>query len=219
MTALPGMARETVLPRHANHGTGLSARIPGAEYLPRFMDWSWCDEALEHIDMNPWIDASSEDGHFLGYKDFKRGIQFYGWKYDYMNRRVANYMEPLPEWLRRIAVHLAPHFGRNPDQVVVNDYQPGVGISHHADSPSFGPVIASVSLCDAWEMELANGDRKERVMLEPGSALILSGESRSDWTHGIHPRLTEDMLRGTRKRQRRVSITFRTVVDPKALAA
>ena len=205
------MAMESVLPRHANfRRTELD--IPGAVYLRGFMDGAWCDEVLEKVDMNPWIDARSEDGHLLGYKNFKRRIQFHGWKYDYMGRRVGDYIDPLPRWLERIAIKVTPYFGEAPDQVVVNDYRAGVGISHHADSATFGPVIASVSIGDAWEMELKRGGRTEHVMLEHGSALILSGESRTEWTHGIMPKKTEDTVAGTRKRKRRVSITFRTVV-------
>jgi alkylated DNA repair dioxygenase AlkB len=48
--------------------------------------------------------------------------------------------------------------------------------------------------------------------LEPGSLLVLSGEARFAWTHGIAARRF-DVIDGVRTaRARRVSLTFRTVV-------
>ena len=47
----------------------------------------------------------------------------------------------------------------------------------------------------------------------PGSLVLLHGDARFKWRHGIAKRQS-DMWNGQRtKRQRRVSITFRTIAD------
>lgn len=57
-------------------------------------------------------------------------------------------------------------------------------------------------------MDLINGTIKKTVYLEPKSLLILQGEARSVWKHGIAARKSDNGV----KRQRRVSLTFRKVI-------
>lgn len=98
------------------------------------------------------------------------------------------------------------------DQVIVNEYLPGQGISAHVDCvPCFGPVIASVSLGATCEMLFHNLSTKARssILLEPHSLLMLSGEARYSWSHEI-PARQSDLIEGMRvTRGRRVSLTFR----------
>lgn len=57
--------------------------------------------------------------------------------------RVA---EP-PQYLDPIIDRLAHHFPHRPDQVIVNEYQPGQQIAPHIDCvPCFGSVVASLTL-------------------------------------------------------------------------
>jgi alkylated DNA repair dioxygenase AlkB len=84
-------------------------------------------------------------------------VQHYGWRYDYRERRVTEEMRlgPLPDWLLPAAEAVGdlPEFDRRPDQVIVNEYLPGQGISAHVDcEPCFGPAIASLSLGGEVEM-------------------------------------------------------------------
>jgi alkylated DNA repair dioxygenase AlkB len=71
--------------------------------------------------------------------------------------------------------------------------------------------VVSLSLLSACVMDfrhVATG-RKESLLLEPRSLLVLSDESRFDWEHGIAPR-KRDVWQGLRwERGRRVSVTFR----------
>ena len=107
-------------------------------------------------------------------------------------------------------------FDRVPDQAIVNEYRPGQGIALHADRQCFGDTVATVSLNDDCEMRLrpVGGTPKDdrRRMLARGSALILTGDSRSRWMHGIDKRKTEKSALGERDRRRRLSLTFRTVL-------
>ncbi len=43
---------------------------------------------------------------------------------------------PIPEWLAQFLSSLAHdgYFERDPDQVIVNEYEPGQGISPHVDT-------------------------------------------------------------------------------------
>ena len=54
---------------------------------------------------------------------------------------------------------------------------------------------------------------KTPALLQHGSCVLLSGDSRSVWQHGIAPRKTELLACGRRTRRRRLSLTFRTVLN------
>jgi alkylated DNA repair dioxygenase AlkB len=103
------------------------------------------------------------------------------------------------------------------DQMLVNEYAPGQGISPHRDYAPFGRTVVSLSLLSPCVMDfrhVATG-RKECLLLEPRSLLVLSDEARFDWEHGIAPR-KRDVWRGVPvARARRLSLTFR-FVDPAA---
>eukprot|EP01117_Protostelium_nocturnum_P014467 TRINITY_DN5504_c2_g1_i1.p1 TRINITY_DN5504_c2_g1~~TRINITY_DN5504_c2_g1_i1.p1 ORF type:complete len:658 (-),score=227.09 TRINITY_DN5504_c2_g1_i1:30-2003(-) len=83
---------------------------------------------------------------------------------------------------------------QNPiDQVTVNEYLPGQGIAPHIDTHSaFEDGMASLSLDSqsVMEFEHPNGE-KVAVYLPRRSLVILTGESRYVWTHGISYRKTD----------------------------
>lgn len=179
---------------------------PGARVAYNFVSEHEAERLLAVVDASDWR------------ADLKRRVQHYGWRYDYRERRVTNDMRlgPLPDWLTTAveAVGELMEFDRRPDQVIVNEYLPGQGISAHVDcEPCFGPAVASLSLGGRTEMVFRHrmsGERRS-LMLEPLMLLILSGEARYDWTHEI-PARKSDVIDGTRQpRSRRVSLTFRTV--------
>ena len=76
------------------------------------------------------------------------------------------------------------------DQVIVNAYEPDAGISAHVDLSAFDDAIAAISLGSTCVMQFAEktSGREEALLVEPGSALVLSGEARRQWTHAIHAR-------------------------------
>ena len=184
--------------------------IPGLTYMPRFLSADEQAAAIHHIDREPWR------------SDLERRVQHYGWRYDYRARTVGHEMHigPLPVWLKGIAERLHDEtglFDRVPDQAIVNEYEPGQGIAMHADRQCFGPTVATISLGDDWRMDLkpVGGSAKSRVdiLLEQGSVLLMTGDARWRWLHGIAKRKTERTNGGSRLRQRRVSLTFRTVLS------
>ncbi|XP_073844888.1 tRNA (carboxymethyluridine(34)-5-O)-methyltransferase alkbh8 [Musca autumnalis] len=102
-----------------------------------------------------------------------------------------------------------------PDQLTVNAYEPGQGIPPHVDTHSaFLDPILSLSLESDVVMEFRKGLEKRSVLLPRRSLLIMSGESRYDWTHGITPRMLDVVMTAngnlsTRRRSKRTSLTFR----------
>jgi len=180
---------------------------PAAQYLQRCIDEGFEAELLNAIDNSEWLG------------DLKRRVQHYGFRYDYKARRLTNesYLGPLPDWLGGLADRLCKDgiFQRRPDQVIVNEYLPGQGIAAHVDcEPCFGETIASLSLGSACLMEFRHIHSGHTVtqLLAPRSLLVLNGEARFNWTHGI-PARKSDVICGNRiARDRRVSLTFRTVI-------
>lgn len=189
--------------------SGMSG-IPGLDYFPSFLSEERQKLIMECIDSAPWM------------TDLTRRVQHYGWRYDYSSRFVTEDMkaDPLPAALSDVAEKLRQRgwFERTPDQVIVNEYEPGQGIAPHVDRNCFGPAVATLSLGDDWPMEFTpvggNDRRANRVelVLAVGSILVLRGDARSRWTHGIAKRKTDGRGRDSRRRRRRVSVTFRTLM-------
>ena len=186
-----------------------SVVVPGLYYIPGFLNEDEQAALHKEIDNSPWLD------------DLDRRVQHYGWKYDYRMRTVSRdmYLGPLPPWLQKIAKRLfedVGRFDRVPDQAIVNEYLPGQGIASHADRDCFGPAVATISLLEAWRMDfrrIGERDRAKSMLLEKGSLLVMVGESRYGWKHGIGKRKREWIGGNWQWRCRRVSVTFRTVLD------
>ena len=183
--------------------------IPGLQYYADFLSVDEQESAIRNMEDQPWR------------SDLERRVQHYGWRYDYRVRTVDRDMHigALPQWLQEIAERLYTEthlFDRVPDQAIVNEYEPGQGIAMHADRQCFGPTVATVSLGDAWRMDLrpagGKADTRVDILLEQGSALLMTGDARWRWFHGIAKRLKERTDQGSRLRKRRLSLTFRTVL-------
>lgn len=177
--------------------------ILGLQYLPDFITADEERALIEVLDQQPWLN------------DLKRRVQHYGYKYDYKARAVTtdSYLGPLPNWLMPVTQKLPFKPDQAPDQIIVNEYLPGQGISAHIDCvPCFSDTIASLSLGSGAVMQFTNGLEKRDLYLEPRSLIILSGPARYEWTHAI-PARKSDVVDGFKiERRRRVSLTFRTVI-------
>ncbi|THV14217.1 alpha-ketoglutarate-dependent dioxygenase AlkB [Rhizobium rhizophilum] len=189
-------------------GAGLpDTHVPtGASLIP---DWI---TPVHETALIAFLDAGDWSG------EMKRRVQHFGYRYDYRARSATldSRIGPLPEALQALAERLVAEgrFAAVSDQVIANEYLPGQEISAHVDcEPCFGEVVASLSLLSACEMRfgcLESGVRRA-ANLPPRSLLVLAGPARRDWTHGI-PARRSDVIEGMRvMRQRRVSLTFRTM--------
>ncbi|MEI7460446.1 MAG: alpha-ketoglutarate-dependent dioxygenase AlkB [Pirellula sp.] len=176
--------------------------IPDLVYFEQFLDPIEQVTLLRDIDAQPWRD------------DLKRRVQHYGYRYDYKARRVdpSMYLGSLPPFLQNVGTRLLTVglMPRLPDQAIINEYEPGQGITPHVDcEPCFGGFIATVSLNSVYTMDFTDTQSEEvkAVRLALGSCLVFSGEARYRWKHGIKARRLDDGIH----RGRRVSVTFRTV--------
>ncbi|MDX3230840.1 alpha-ketoglutarate-dependent dioxygenase AlkB [Streptomyces sp. ME19-01-6] len=187
-----------------------SAAVPGLRYIAGWLTPDAGAALLAGIDAAPWS------------AQLKRRVQHYGHRYDYGRRSVAadsrETAPPLPEWAREMAGRLVAEglMNEKAEQVIVNEYQPGQGISAHVDCvPCFGPVVAAISLGSSALMDFTNPDdgTKLAVPLAPGSLLVMTGPARYAWRHAIAARKSDPGAGGGRvPRGRRVSVTFRTVL-------
>jgi alkylated DNA repair dioxygenase AlkB len=162
-------------------------KIQGLTYTPNYITTAQEQFLINQIDNQPWL------------ADLKRRVQHYGYKYDYKARKITPDLKiaDVSDWLQ-----ILPNF----DQVIINEYTTGQGITPHIDCiPCFGDTICSLSLLEPCEMVLERDDIKHSITLEPRSLLTFQGEARYKWKHSIPQRKSN--IKG-----RRVSITYRQVI-------
>jgi hypothetical protein len=95
------------------------------------------------------------------------------------------------------------------DQSIANYYSPGEGIVHHIDLHRFCDGILIANLRGTCIIEFKKHPRKLKLFLEPGDVLLLHGQARWEWTHGI-PERDFDVIDGVFiKRTERISLTLR----------
>lgn len=188
----------------------MTVSVPGLRYLPDWLNDAAQRALLADIDAGSW---SSE---------LKRRVQHHGHRYDYGRRTVAAVdrraeAPPPPGWAATLAdrLHREGLMAELADQVIVNEYLPGQGISAHVDCiPCFGPRVAAISIGSACAMDFTSpaGDMRVSVRLEPGSLCVMTGAARYQWRHAIAARKSDPTPAGRIPRGRRVSVTFRTVL-------
>lgn len=184
--------------------------ISGLVYQADYLTAAQEAELIRMIDRQPWI------------TDLKRRVQHYGYRYDYKARNITGdlQLDPIPDWLSAYCMQFQAEglFQGVPDQIIINEYQPGQGIASHIDCiPCFENTIASLSLGSSCVMDFAHEARNQKipVLLEPRSLIILSGDARYQWRHGIAARKTDSYKSIRYSRSRRLSLTFRNVIlDP-----
>ena len=190
------------------------ADVPGLDYVSNFLDEGDERHLVDWIDEQEWS------------YELKRRVQHYGWRYDYKAREVgpSDWIGDLPPPLAELAQRLydgklVPHM---PDQVIVNEYAAGQGISRHYDAlRSFADGIATISLLESWQMTFhapgKGSGRSVQQLLERRSVAVMRGDARRKWKHEIVKRQTDPYVdengrNRKRKRNRRLSLTFRKVL-------
>ncbi|XP_020040944.2 tRNA (carboxymethyluridine(34)-5-O)-methyltransferase ALKBH8 isoform X2 [Castor canadensis] len=124
-----------------------------------------------------------------------RRVRHFGYEFHYENNNVDK-EKPLPGGLPDVCESILEkwlkegYIKHKPDQLTVNQYEPGHGIPAHIDTHSaFEDEILSLSLGSEIVMDFKNLEGiTVQVMLPCRSLLVMTGESRYLWTHGITPR-------------------------------
>ncbi len=144
---------------------------------------------------------------FHGFTARRRTISF-GWHYDFAGSRLDK-TDEIPAWLLPLRETAAGIAGLAPEQLphaLILEYSAGATIGWHRDKAVFGDVVG-ISLLGPCRFRLRRklGSRWERapLTLEPRSAYLLRGPSRTEWEHSIPA--VDDL---------RYSITFRSLAAP-----
>jgi len=142
----------------------------------------------------------------------RRRVAFFGRSYD--NNGAAT--PPIPAFLIPYRDRLAAWAGLDGDafaMALINEYREGAPIGWHRDAPQYD-VVAGISLLSPCRMKLRpyvapkalqgrQGPKRaatHEITLEPRSAYLMTGESRTSYEHHIPPAASL-----------RYSITFRTL--------
>ncbi|XP_031716374.1 alkylated DNA repair protein alkB homolog 8 [Anarrhichthys ocellatus] len=142
------------------------------------------------------VDWSSTNDDVTAQKALKhRRVKHYGFEFRYDNNNVDK-DKPLAAGIPQECLAVLERCVKNKhvdilsDQLTVNQYESGQGIPPHVDTHSaFEDAILSLSLGAKTVMEFRHPDgRLVAVVLPERSLLVMKGESRYLWTHGITPR-------------------------------
>lgn len=128
---------------------------------------------------------------FHGYEGRRRVVSF-GWKYDFDTESVRKIdaIPPLLLPLRQLAADFSALPAEGLQQALVTEYDVGAPIGWHRDKAVFGDVVGISLLASCtFRLRRKRTGKWERasVILEPGSAYLLSGAARSEWEHSIPP--------------------------------
>jgi alkylated DNA repair dioxygenase AlkB len=183
------------------------ASIKGLSLVEDFISTEDQQILVKWIDDQPWL------------TDLKRRVQHYGYRYDYRARTIdySMYLGPLPVLLQAPTIRMKEKglIDFLPDQAIINEYKPGQGIAEHIDcEPCFGDTIVSLSLLSPCVMtfrSVAQQNISAELLLLPTALLVMQGEARYHYTHGIPSRKKDYFNDTTVLRERRISITYRKI--------
>lgn len=177
----------------------------GLYYIPNYLS------SQEVSNITNLLVMSDKWKHITSYNNSRRVIH-YGFEYAY-NRSGITKTDVIPDNLQLIDAMKINKLCHNDiitedfDQLIINEYQPGQGISAHIDHVKyFGPVIACISIGDIC-IDFSKNHQNKTIFIESGSLYIMTGSSRYEWFHSIEKKLYD----GNKKRQTKYSLTYRTV--------
>jgi hypothetical protein len=197
------------LPLESINGTGHQPlpSISGLSLYPNVLTPELERDTLAAINDGEWIPIGGGNS---------RRIQQFGSEYIHKLKRLSDAPSPpIPYYCIPLieVIRLKTERTFNPTQLIINEYTPGQGIGEHVDAvDQFGETIVALSLGSGATMKfkrVTNTTISHSLWLPPRSALIMTGEARYDWKHGIS-KDRFDFVDGKRlPRSTRVSLTFR----------
>jgi alkylated DNA repair dioxygenase AlkB len=174
----------------------------GLFYSPDFISEKLEKEIIDWLDSQEWSTKLS------------RRTQHYGSEYDYSKKKVSSNSEPLPDFLLKLIKKFPISDDGVFNQCIVNEYTRNQGIAPHTDSKEFGETIIGISLGDDTVMNFTYGDKSYDLLLEKRSCMMMTGDARYKWKHGIDKKVsyhTDDKKIIKAQNYRRISLTFRVV--------
>lgn len=202
--------------------------VPGLGYMPDFITRDEELDLVRHIDTMDWSNHWQRRTQYYGRKylpgdEMDAAATAVRTARDRRLAASTSVVDHLPWWAIKYRDRLVDLgvFERPANQMGINEYTPGQGIAPHVDY--HGGEVVSITLITGCIMEFArvDGDEVDAVdrlldspaeasmWLPPRSMVILKGEARRRWTHGI-ARRKKDIVGGRLiPRGRRISVTFR----------
>lgn len=184
--------------------------IIGLRYIEDILTEEKERKLIEYIDNKEWENT------------LKRRTQQYGHRYVYNhvdteNNNKDNNVNKVPKKFLRLFkklrdLGLGSDIDINKLQVIVNEYEPGQGISAHIDDPKkFGDWIISVSLGSNCNVKFIKNDETHNIYIKKRSVYEMKNDSRYKWKHQIENVKSDTIDENKINRERRISITFRYI--------
>nr|CAG4719380.1 unnamed protein product [Naegleria fowleri] len=232
-------ATETKEQRKKKHVKGWSiectsstehVKIPGLIVIENFLTEEEEEKIIKQVDQHDWVQELQRRVQHYGFRfDYDiRSIDFNG-KVDPIPDYVQNIIPRMKGLLTTKQQEKDPTFVNDEylssfdfetyqaDQLTINEYLPGQGIRPHIDVHGpFNDGLFLISLLSSTVMyfsKCVNDEviEKKYVDLPRRSLAVLVGEARYLWRHAIMCRELDRVNGKIRKRQRRVSLTIRSV--------
>lgn len=188
--------------------------VNGLYYIKNVISEQYSKDLILFLDKKgKWKSVSKSDKG--------RKVIHYGYQYDYNTGNIKVKADPIPEEFTYLITKLEDICKDNDlinkyyvfNQVIVNNYDSGQGISSHTDIKTYGGIIGCYTLGSGGTMRFTNGYEKYDIYVEPNSLYIMSGDARYKWKHEMISRKS-DIVDGKKiTRGRRISITFRNVPE------
>lgn len=204
----PALNQEYFQPQPTPNNQHAFDAITGFRYIVDYITEFQHDWLLDQIRKQEWDTF------------YKRRVQHYGASYNFNGQQEKQDKDitEFPEWVKRLCLKLQNdgYMPKIANQVLISEYEPGQGIGDHTDKEAcFMDTIVILSLGSSCVMDLTDvNDKSEKVpiWLAPRSLTVLSGDAKNNWMHGIPARKT-DVWEGRKyERQRRVSLSFRSLM-------
>jgi len=171
--------------------------MQGLTYIKDFITEKEESDLLDFINSMEWNN------------DLSRKTQHYGYKYNYNLKNSLEKTIAIPNEFHSILNKLNEHFNITFDQLIVNYYEPGQGISPHIDNIKlFDDTVVSISMGSNCIMKFTKKEEHHDINLERCSLVALQGDIRYKWKHSIPSRKSDNKeMRGNR-----ISLTFRKLI-------
>jgi len=186
--------------------------VPGLYYIDNLISPEYSQQLFHYLDNEEKWSSITDSPN-------SRVVQHYGYKYNYKNHNNKEMGKPIPDTFSELIQSLQQkvqelQLGDSSysfNQIIVNNYEPGQGISKHTDIKSYGAVIGCYTIGSGATMRFRKKDEVVDLYVKPNSLYVMSGDSRYLWTHEM-PSTKSDKYNGKCiMRDRRISITFRNV--------
>jgi alkylated DNA repair dioxygenase AlkB len=174
---------------HPTRSVAWSVAIPGLSLITGFLSKSQTDEYTAQL-KEELSDGSNQKMQFGQLSPWAKQLS------DLIHLKLSSDTNSLPPLLPLSILHRSPLF----NQIIINSYHPGEGIKAHVDLKRFedgiavcsfgGPAIMNFTCCpdtgrgsspDAQGVE----NHSHQVLLRSGDLLLMYGEARWKWRHGI----------------------------------